>query len=463
MAEVHLPLQDSLQAASPAAPGSLEPRLVAFVCRWCTYAGADLAGTSRMTYPPNVRTLMLPCTGRIDVAFILRAFLEGADGVLVSGCHPGDCHYTAGNYRARRRWILLRDLLDTIGVDLRRLQLAWISAAEGAKWVKTIQNFTDEMRQLGRYEPMQRLAADFTPELALADGQPNGYAALPAAAPVAVRADSPLGQALAQALQAGAVKAILGWKKQATLGRPQAACIVDPQALVELVIPPRAGNLARLFKHPEIRQIQPIGVITRRAEALAMNVLIQEKQLDPGRVVAFAVDGAGHFLGLADPPGALKKIEAAEASVPPPDPGASTTGLWAALDRLMAQPREERWAFWIKQAQKCIRCYACRGACPLCNCHECLMDKNVPQWFPTAADGPGNFAWQLIRAFHLAGRCIGCGSCQEACPAGIPLGLLDAAMMRSVWKHFGYRSGMDPAAAPLQSDFRTDDRAEFIL
>ncbi|MCL5770552.1 MAG: 4Fe-4S dicluster domain-containing protein, partial [Planctomycetes bacterium] len=159
----------------------------------------------------------------------------------------------------------------------------------------------------------------------------------------------------------------------------------------------------------------------------------------------------------------VKKIEAAEASVPPPDPGASTTGLWAALDRLMAQPREERWAFWMKQAQKCIRCYACRGACPLCNCHECLMDKNVPQWFPTAADGPGNFAWHDGDSATLAGRCIGCGSCQEACPAGIPLGLLDAAMMRSVWKHFGYRSGMDPAAAPLQSDFRTDDRAEFIL
>jgi coenzyme F420-reducing hydrogenase delta subunit len=117
-----------------------EPRIVAFVCKWCTYAGADLAGTSRMTYAPNVRTLMLPCTGRIDVSFVLRAFLDGADGVIVSGCHPGDCHYTAGNYRARRRWILFRDLLNVIGFDLNRFELAWISAAEGAKWVIHRQN-----------------------------------------------------------------------------------------------------------------------------------------------------------------------------------------------------------------------------------------------------------------------------------------------------------------------------------
>src|SRR5512133_1471071 len=136
-----------------------EPRIVAFVCKWCTYAGADLAGTSRMVYPPNVRTIMLPCTGRIDVSFVLRAFLQGADGVIVSGCHPGDCHYTAGNYRARRRWILFRDLLDVLGVDLRRFELAWISAAEGVKWVKTITDFTARIRTLGAYTPMHELAA----------------------------------------------------------------------------------------------------------------------------------------------------------------------------------------------------------------------------------------------------------------------------------------------------------------
>jgi ferredoxin len=99
----------------------------------------------------------------------------------------------------------------------------------------------------------------------------------------------------------------------------------------------------------------------------------------------------------------------------------------------------------------------------MCGCEQCFTDKNQPQWFPTAADGPGNFAWHLLRAFHLAGRCVGCGACQEACPAKIPLNLLGAAMARSALKHFGHRAGVDPKGAPLQSDFKPDDQEDFIL
>ncbi len=98
--------------------GEFEPKMVAFVCNWCTYVGADLAGTSRLKYASNVRVIRLPCTGRIDFMLILKAFAQGADGAIVSGCHPGDCHYTAGNYHARRRWILFRSLLDFAGIDV---------------------------------------------------------------------------------------------------------------------------------------------------------------------------------------------------------------------------------------------------------------------------------------------------------------------------------------------------------
>jgi coenzyme F420-reducing hydrogenase delta subunit len=111
-----------------------EPKIVAFVCNWCTYTGADLAGTSRIRWPPNVRIIRLPCTGRIDPLFIVKAFERGADGVIVSGCHPADCHYTAGNYHARRRFAIFRDLLDFMGVDVRRVTFSWVSASEGGKW-----------------------------------------------------------------------------------------------------------------------------------------------------------------------------------------------------------------------------------------------------------------------------------------------------------------------------------------
>jgi len=130
---------------------TFEPRIAAFVCNWCTYAGADLAGTSRLQYAPNVRIVKLPCTGRIDPLFVLQAFQNGADGVLVSGCHPGDCHYSSGNYHARRRWTLFRKLLDFMGIDEKRLYFSWVSAAEGQRFADLINAVTDEIRRAGPF------------------------------------------------------------------------------------------------------------------------------------------------------------------------------------------------------------------------------------------------------------------------------------------------------------------------
>ncbi|MDR1958432.1 MAG: hydrogenase iron-sulfur subunit [Planctomycetaceae bacterium] len=131
---------------------SFEPKIVAFVCNWCTYLGADLAGTNRLEYPANIRIIRLPCTGRIDFNLIIKAIEIGADSVLVSGCHPGDCHYTAGNFHARRRWILFRDLLETIGIDLNRIHFSWISAAEGKKFQEFIIEIVEKTRKLGPYK-----------------------------------------------------------------------------------------------------------------------------------------------------------------------------------------------------------------------------------------------------------------------------------------------------------------------
>jgi F420-non-reducing hydrogenase iron-sulfur subunit len=134
-----------------------EPKITAFVCNWCTYAGADLAGTSRLRYRPQVRVIKLPCTGRIDPLFILKAFERGADGVLVSGCHPGDCHYTSGNYHARRRFATFRKLIEFLGIDLRRVQFSWVSAAEGAKWAKTVDEVTQQIMSLGPFSGYRKI------------------------------------------------------------------------------------------------------------------------------------------------------------------------------------------------------------------------------------------------------------------------------------------------------------------
>lgn len=126
-----------------------EPRIVAFLCKWCSSAGSDLAGVSRMKYPPNVVPITVMCSGSISPNYILSAFKDGADGVLVSGCHPGDCHYIKGNYYARRRIALVKELLEFIGIESERFQMSWVSAAEGAKYTEIIKDFVKELEPLG--------------------------------------------------------------------------------------------------------------------------------------------------------------------------------------------------------------------------------------------------------------------------------------------------------------------------
>lgn len=126
-----------------------EPRIVAFLCNWCSYTGADLAGTSRMEYKANVRAVRLMCSGRIEPSFVLRAFVKGADGILLCGCHPGDCHYQEGNYRCLRRYQLLQKYICQMGIESERLKLEWISASEGKQFADLVNSFTETIRELG--------------------------------------------------------------------------------------------------------------------------------------------------------------------------------------------------------------------------------------------------------------------------------------------------------------------------
>ncbi len=126
-----------------------EPRIIAFFCNFCSYLAADMAGVSRIQYPPNVRIIRLMCTGRLSPLYILEAFARGADGVLVAGCHPGDCHFIKGNLYARRRVSMLKKLLEMMGIDPRRLRLEWVSASEGNKLANVIKEFVEEVRSLG--------------------------------------------------------------------------------------------------------------------------------------------------------------------------------------------------------------------------------------------------------------------------------------------------------------------------
>lgn len=136
-----------------------EPRLIGFLCRWCSYTGADLAGINRIKYPPNLTPIKVMCTGRVDPTFIVQAFASGADGVLIAGCHPGDCHYDVGNYRAMRRYPMLMNLLEQFGIERDRVWLRWISASEGKIFADTIREMTERIKELGPLDWTERTRA----------------------------------------------------------------------------------------------------------------------------------------------------------------------------------------------------------------------------------------------------------------------------------------------------------------
>ena len=140
-----------------AAPDGWKPKILGIVCNWCSYAGADLAGSARAQYPPDIRIVRLMCTGRVDPLFIMKAFMDGADGVLVSGCHFGDCHYLEGNYKSAKRMFLLKSVLKDLGIEDKRLRMTFVSASEGAKWAKVVEDVVKTINNLGP-SPIKALA-----------------------------------------------------------------------------------------------------------------------------------------------------------------------------------------------------------------------------------------------------------------------------------------------------------------
>ena len=133
------------------------PKIVSFLCKWCTYTGADLAGTSRLQYPTSILPIRVMCSSRVDPVFIIKAFLKGSDGVLIGGCHPGDCHYQDGNYHTRRRFAILKKVFETLGLESERLRLSWISASEGPKFARVSTEFTEKIKSLGENPTKKRI------------------------------------------------------------------------------------------------------------------------------------------------------------------------------------------------------------------------------------------------------------------------------------------------------------------
>jgi ferredoxin len=262
-------------------------------------------------------------------------------------------------------------------------------------------------------------------------------------------------------LTGGEVELVIGFAKGSTPERRRAAFCRTAAEIDSLVLDGECkDNLAwYLVRENILKSVKKVAVFLQMEGIRSLNILAAEDQLNPEQIVilGYKIDnGSVQSLSgstVKDFDSEIEKIKSA---------GLNPEKL-EEIKKLESMTAAERFAFWKDQFSKCIKCYACRQGCPMCYCKRCIVDKNQPQWITTSSHTLGNFEWNIVRAFHLAGRCVGCGNCERACPVGIPLMLLNARMAKEVLENFDHFAGLNTAQEPVLASFVREDPDTFIL
>lgn len=265
----------------------------------------------------------------------------------------------------------------------------------------------------------------------------------------------PLQNAARGLLERGEVQVVIGHGAGTTRDRSRPVFVRKPDEVHRLVADGHRGqNLAVYLLKTEVRSLGKPAMVARPAELRTILQYAAESQLSDGAVVALAVADDGKVTQLDT----LSAVEEHLATMPRGLPDEDREQ----LAKIEAMPRQERWGFWADQMSRCIKCYACRAACPLCYCSRCIVDCNQPQWVPALADPFGSLEWNVVRAMHLAGRCVNCDSCAVACPQDIRIDLLNRALAAEAQASFGAEPGFSRRKEYALATFRPDDKEEFI-
>lgn len=483
--------------------GKWKPNILGFLCRWCTYAGADLAGTSRIKYPSNIRIIKVPCSGRINPLMIFKALKDGADGVLVSGCHPGDCHYNEGNYYARRRFIVLRKLLDFVGMPFERVRFSWVSAAEGAKWAQVVKEVVKGVETVGpneMFNPEKWLPVDFS----FSEISPQKEYHYPILGTVDNETCiKQLREVAKGLLESKKVDYIFGYEAGSIDFKTTPLITKKPSDTSRLIINPYCtNNLTKYISDYPSK----IGVVVKGCDSRSLVDLLQENQIKRENVVIIAlpcggvigverileklqierediknIEIKGQMVDLTIN-GEKKSLPLKEAVMEKCLDCQLHTAKYAdiiigkpitevekdnfserAVKAFENLPAEKRWGFWLYEMNRCIRCYACRNICPACFCERCFADCNQPEWVSPIPTATNNLLYQLMRIFDVAGRCVNCQECQRVCPMNIPLWLLTTKAEMIVKEYFHHIPGDNPEDIPPLATYNKEDKEDFIL
>lgn len=448
-----------------------EPKIVAFLCTWCSYTGADTAGIARLKSPANIRAVRVPCSGRVSPELILRAFDSGADGVLVLGCHIGECHYDTGNHRAAKRIPILKSLLTFVGLEPERLRLDWVSASEGERFARITNEFAAAVRPLGpaKWRAARGQLSVNSQQSAVIREQLSAFreqlAAVEESAEMDCAAKAEAIQARARELLAsGEFACVIGYEV-GPRGRTRPTFVYDAEGVGRLTWNPDCThNLTTYLADklaPRKEPPRPVAVVVKPCDARTINVMLAENRFAREKVHIIGVtcegvrDRDGHLQEkclvceerapvvydtlIGSPP--ESKVESQKSGLRP-----STFDAAEALDKLTPA---ERMDYWLAQFDRCIRCYACRQACPLCDCPTCLFERDDSLWVGLGIGLNEKRTFHLGRAYHLAGRCVGCNQCEEACPMDIPIRLLNQKLAQEIERAFGHHAGQTVAPSPV--------------